>query len=566
MTSSIPAKQSEDSSLIFKFLKRYSRRYRKIQLTSGISITALCLLLPLPLCCLADRFLVLAGTTRVLMWIGYVILLALAFGFLVVRRMVQKRSDLQVAFAVGDQAPAMYQSMAASLELRIPSSERENFSSEEGISTGLIEETHREAAKGADQLKIARLLPFQRARKLFIFALLAAGLQLALFAVPHLEYPSLILRFLNPFGNYDRVSGISFEVTPGNTDAGDGETVIVEAKISDGSLTRMGLYRGGEGMKAQRFEMTRVKAGRFRFTLPNLRRDVTYYLKEGNHQTREYRIQVRRRPRLENFQFKVNSPTYTSLKPILEDRKDGNFSVLAGSKVQLNVKLDIPVRKVYLRDLSNPDTPVDREMSVENQTATLEIQAEKTIPFQIVAFSKKLNQENANRLTFLLDVVPDRAPAIRITEPTAVVLRNITESQQVSFEIRDEFSIQEVRIVLKKTGEEALARTLQPEGLGKTMASGKASISLSELRLKPGDHLLYRVEARDLLNQWGKSQEYRIQIPVAAGDRHAAEIARKFGVVRRGIIAASQQLTKTHKTYTKMLNLFAPDQEIERPP
>ena len=76
-----------------------------------------------------------------------------------------------------------------------------------------------------------------------------------------------------------------------------GGTVKVTVAVSDPYLARLGLYRSSGGSTPQRFEMTRVKEGFFRFTLPNLGRDLTYHVAEGNHRSRHFHIRVRRRPR-----------------------------------------------------------------------------------------------------------------------------------------------------------------------------------------------------------------------------------------------------------------------------
>ena len=62
--------------------------------------------------------------------------------------------------------------------------------------------------------------------------------------------------------------------------------------------------------------MTRVKPGLFRFTLPNLRRDLTYHLAEALIQTKTYAIRVRRRPRLDGFTFHFDYPDYSGLTAI----------------------------------------------------------------------------------------------------------------------------------------------------------------------------------------------------------------------------------------------------------
>jgi len=548
--SKSPSTRKTDSGRIQAFLNRYQGRYRSLRLTSGFSIAGLILLIPLPMVCVLDRFVNLTDSTRILMWTFYMIAAVLSLGFLILKRVLEKHSDLDVAFTLGDQVPELHQNVASSLQFS-PDQKPKDV----GVSTGLIEEARREAEDGIKNLKLSGLLPLKRTRKLAFFCCLVIGLQFLLCMVPGLEYPSLVVRFLNPFGNYDRVSGVHFKVTPGSVDAGDGETVKVDVKITDESLTRLGLYRGGEGMKPQRFEMTRIKAGHFKFTLPNLRNDLTYYIAEGNHQSRTYFVRVRRRPRIESFTFDCQYPSYTKLSAVHLEKGEGNFSALKGSRVQIKVRMDIPVKKLALLDLSNPENPVEMEMKIKGQEGTLDLKFEKSIDFQILAVSSALEQENIDRLTYTLESIPDKAPVVKIKEPGRLVRRDISEQQKVQFDIKDEFPIQEVRLVIKRKGQEDLVRKINPEGIGENMLQGRTTLSLAEHRIS------FQVEARDLLDQWGSGQPHTIIIPVASGDQNSADLAAKFGIIKKGFVGVRNQLKKTHGSFSKILGLLK-----QRPP
>jgi len=583
----IPNKDLTSGNEIKSFLSKYQNRYQMIRISTGTSIFLIFFLCPIPCFCLLDRFIALDQSTRIWIWAVYLITtLLLAFHFLL-KRILNHPDKLQTAFSVGDQNPHLHQSLASTIQL----TELENISinknvdrnrNELGISDGLIQAARKNTIKDIDRLKIGHLLPIHRVKTLGLIAFGVLAVQIVLCAIPDLEYSSLLKRFFNPFGNYDRVSGIHFEVTPGNVDAGDGETVRVDVKASDQALTRLGLYRGGEGMISQRFEMIRVKPGHFRFTLPNLRKDLTYFLAEDHHQTKKYFIRVRRRPRIEKFNIECQYPQYTGLSPKKEEKSDGHFSALTGSRIRLEVTMDIDVSKVYFVEESSSlkgssankmesdekenvtvnkaeKSPkwIKKEMQVEGRTASLQINLTKTLNFQIVAYSKKLNQENTDRLTFRLEAIADHAPAVLIKNLSRKEVRDLHENQEIQYEIRDEFPIQAVRLLVQRTGYEDILRTLKPGELGQTMMiKGMTTISFAELNMKAGDEIMVSVEARDLKDQWGRSPKVVIQIPIASGDRNSIKIAHNFKNIKRSVEATLKQLDATHKSFEKMGKLL----------
>jgi hypothetical protein len=103
----------EIGSALVKFLRRYAGRHRGIRLTWGWGFTALFFLCPLPVACLFDRFLIVPDWVRILTWVIYVLVVGGLFGWLVVRPFLRRYSDLETAFAVGDQAPETHHLLAA---------------------------------------------------------------------------------------------------------------------------------------------------------------------------------------------------------------------------------------------------------------------------------------------------------------------------------------------------------------------------------------------------------------------------------------------------------------------
>ena len=82
------------------------------------------------------------------------------------------------------------------------------------------------------------------------------------------------------------------------------------------------------------------------------------------------------------------------------------------------------------------------------------------------------------------------------------------------------------------------------------LSSKLAIIWISELQLKPGDKLNYRIEARDLLNQWGHNPFFQIQIPIASGDRSALETAQKVRQIYRGLSQTCKSFAKVYLSFS----------------
>jgi len=500
-------------------------------------------------------------SVRILIWGAYILFNLFLLSYIIYHFIYSKPSEVQVAFALEKQIPDSYQTISASVQFNEVLNSKEPPNSV--ISKSLIEKVFQVTEQRIRKVSTFKLLSFQFLGRLWIFVLILLFAQIVFCCIPVLEYPNLLKRFFNPFGNYDRVSGITFQVQPGDMEGESNTTIKVKVHVSDHALINLGLYRGGE--KAyRRYEMKRLKPGTFHFTLSNLKKDISYYIGEDNHQTRKYFIKIDRRPKIKNFMFKCEYPQYTQLAPQTQQKTSGNFEGLAGSQINLELEFDIAIARVIFRKISENNkkwqTHKDLEMKTKGNKAALNMELSRNVRYKILVFTNQQNQPSESLLTYTLKVIPDLPPTIHILKPDSVIKRGIVDSVNIQFKIKDDFFVPNAKLVItgiKREGQfKSEERKLNLSKIGSNEYKGETNLLLSELEVKVGEEIRYWIESTDLTGQIGKSSLHVIQIPIAPGEIRIRLLADHLKDVHEQLSGLNHQTRITCGYYNGMLKLL----------
>ncbi len=192
----------------------------------------------------------------------------------------------------------------------------------------------------------------------------------------------------------------------------------------------------------------------FSQSIANVQESFEYRFKLNDGTSRWQKVEALPRPSVSDITCTQVYPAYTNKQPA--NRLAGDLSLLAGSKLQVKIAANKPVRAGVVM-LAGLNTRVPATVDAKDHktlTAAFDIPAEKLNGFA-VHLTDEDGIESRDEATYRIDVVPDKPPVVRITWPDRSDML-VTQKALVllRYEASDDFGIQRVQLHFKvdKTG------------------------------------------------------------------------------------------------------------------
>lgn len=236
------------------------------------------------------------------------------------------------------------------------------------------------------------------------------------------------------------------EVITGDARIGRGDTIRIEA-LARGVIPKAGkLLVKMSGHRTQEYALDKDNEGKFARALENVQHDFDYTVRLNDGVSRSHRIEVAPRPSTASIECEQTLPAYTGLPKAR--RALGDLTLLAGSRLSLTVTATRDIKQALIR-LAGLSNDVPMQLDAKNLR---ELRGEFTIPPKgLTGFSIEMldtsGMESRDSAIYRIDVVPDRAPKVRITYPDRreeLVTRQA--AQPVGFEANDDFRIAQARL------------------------------------------------------------------------------------------------------------------------
>ncbi|HTD68030.1 MAG TPA: hypothetical protein VK846_16010, partial [Candidatus Limnocylindria bacterium] len=231
------------------------------------------------------------------------------------------------------------------------------------------------------------------------------------------------------------------EVLTGNTRIGRGDVIRIEA-LARGVVPHNGkLIVKMSGKRTQEYPLDRDKDGKFVRALENVQQEFSYTVRLNDGVSDAHQVKVVPRPSIASIQCEQTFPAYTRLPNM--KRAPGDLTLLAGSKLSVTATAthDIKRAAIRLAGLIN-DVPIQIDAQKPR-----ELRGEFAIPSKgLSGFSIEMldtnGMESRDAAVYRIDVVPDRAPKVRIVYPDRreeLVTRQAV--QPIGFEATDDFRL-----------------------------------------------------------------------------------------------------------------------------
>jgi len=259
----------------------------------------------------------------------------------------------------------------------------------------------------------------------------------------------------------------------------------------------------------------------------------------------------------------LNYPDYMMRQPLVLDGISGDITAPRGTEVLLRARAD---RTVKTARLLMPSGEVAMQVaSGRALTATFTINDSGRYR---VALTTPSGDDVTEDPGHLLTVEPDNAPGVELVDPDGDKTVLPTDKIPLTWKTRDDYGITELTLVvrnLRKGGEPERRPLPSPKDQPKE-ASGRFTLDVSKLAVRPGDRVIISVEARDNDTvsgpKTGQSANRTLKI-FSAAEHHNELIAKQEALLKRMVVQLADEM-ESPLTPPEDTAAHPPDMEADR--
>jgi hypothetical protein len=275
------------------------------------------------------------------------------------------------------------------------------------------------------------------------------------------------------------------------------ENPYLETDDGEGNVRKMVMNNDPDGNATMRFvSSVKMEAPQMRFRFH-----------AGKHETRWFTAIAQEPPVITAFTKEYIYPDYTGLPSKVHEKEGGEISVLQGSRVDLTIHLDQPVKSAKLQ-VEFPNATNILDLLPANAGDLLERSARFTVStngvylVELIAANGRPNREADQ---YPIEAIPDEPPEIVIDSPEGDIARRPEDVVLIKATASDDVGLKAVKYLARLEGPGRTnawtTNVLVLPNLPDTNATIEAPLDLLKLDARPGDRVITRLAAIDLKDQ-----------------------------------------------------------------
>ena len=409
--------------------------------------------------------------------------LALTTIWFIVRPLLRRVTDEQVALYLEEHEPALEHAVVSSLD-----ADNASFSpalGEQLVQSALDRVRKIEFGRRVEQSALYRFAGTLTAVAMFGLAFALMGPSSLRYGLAALLFPTMDAASVNPY---------SISVLPGDTTISRGSDQMVTATLEgfDGGDVSV-FMRSGSDETFQRLSMLRDPIDGYEVMLLAVDDRTEYFVESAGIRSSTFSIDVADLPHVDRLDLTYYFPRYTGLDP--RTREDGgDVAALAGTRVDVRIH---PTMATPGGQLLRDGAPVT-DLTVEADGTLLASFTVSEPGFYSIVLARDNGEMVPASPEYNIDVLADRAPSIRFSDPG----RDITASpiEEVYLEVRadDDYGIGDIRLVYSVNGgEEDTLSIFEGSGASLSEVSTGHTLFLEDSELEVGDLVSYYALVRD---------------------------------------------------------------------
>lgn len=365
--------------------------------------------------------------------------------------------------------------------------------------------------------------------------------------------PSAVNRLAHLWISYSPPNPYSYTVEPGTVTLEQGESFVPKITFDGAYPEKLSLtFKTKIEKEFRNRNASSVENGQATFSPISLTTDGSYYFTMDGFKSREHKVTVQLRPRLEDLALRVIPPSYTGLDTTTYTYPFSQIFAYKGSEIQLSATTNKPVTTITLSRSAAKDTVALTAVKDDriNFQHSWSMGAIDTASFYM---SDSAGLSNKNTFRFVTEPKNDQAPFVNLISPSENLEMKTPEKLQLTYKAGDDFGLTRARLHY----ELQRAFVNHPE---------KGSIALSHPQMnteqnyewelpkldpKPRDVITYWIEVRDNNSysgsQVGRSQKMTVIFPSMT--KYMDEIDKKEQDVSKSMENVSDSFEQMQQEY-----------------
>ena len=319
----------------------------------------------------------------------------------------------------------------------------------------------------------------------------------------------------------------SFEavrVSPGNTNVVRGSGLVVLARFGKDLPKEAVLIVNSPTDNNRRIPLVKnLDDPVFGGTITEVKAETLYEIEYDNVRTKRFTITVFDYPELQQADARLTYPDYTELPPkTIEDTR--HISAVEGTQLDYTFQLNKAVVSARLLSRDESVAPIPLENTSSNVLSlSLPLAESGTYSLELVDGD---GRKNRNPTEFVIDVLENRPPDLKLTFPRRDMRVSPIEEVSVIGETSDDFGVRSYGLAYALGGDDPTYIQLGDKTDSLEKRELKEVVKLEELSAQPDNLLSYFVWADDL----GPDGETRRTM----GDLYFAEVRHFEEIFREG--------------------------------
>jgi uncharacterized protein DUF4175 len=411
-------------------------------------------------------------------------------GYLLVRPLMRRATDEQVALYLEEHEPSLQAAIISAVEAG-------RGGAGPAFSASLVRRLVQSAVEKCREIEDGRGVERRTVRR-YGATLLAVGVAaIGLFVLGPAYLRHALSALLVLSRDVEAAAPYRIEVTPGNATVPRGSDQTVTARLSGFDADQASLMVKKKPDAAyERVPLLKGEDGKYEGMLFDLAAPLEYLVEANGVRSPSYTLKVVELPYVQHIELEYHFPEYTGLPP-QKVEEGGDIAVLKGTEVRLKA---VPTMESRAGEIVLSDTarsalaPVAEGGSPAPLAGTFKVENKGF-------YRIELDGPSGERLPaspqYTIDALADRPPTVSIAKPGRDTQASPIEEVFVEAHAEDDYGVKDLDLVYSVNGAAEKSIRLFDGKKRLTDVSGGHTFYLEELDVKPGDFVSYYAKALD---------------------------------------------------------------------
>ena len=402
----------------------------------------------------------------------------------------KSKSPEQVAEEIEKRYPELDASLITAMELKPKQGERLGFLEQDVLRKAV---THSYENSWTSLIPGWHLVAAPLAGLIGLFAFAITMLCLMLFAKPLLEDPTIAFEDA-------AVDATNFviSVEPGSTEVERGTSLLVLARFEESFPPDAHLvFTDAEGVESKVSMTKSLDDPVFGARIGSVGAPLKYRVEYAEQVTDDFDVTVFDYPKLIRADATLKYPKYVEIEDkVIQDVRRVN--AVQGTKAEFSFFVNKPVTSAVLFPRGTEGEPMDVEVdSKDPKKLTIDIEMLKSQKYEL-ELTDDSNRENRTPPKFVLNVLENRLPDLKLLAPGRDVDASPIEEIQMSASAWDDFGLKSFGVSYEIPGGKADELELEQKQAGKKRKRVDHLLELETLGAQPDDLVSYHFWAEDI--------------------------------------------------------------------